>query len=243
MKTLKKDINISEIKVLNQENKEKNNVLVMRNENFSLKTAMIKNKLDEIAYYIGNIKQTAFSLEEKTEYLLKIENKILKIEEKIETLQKQYDREKEEKSRIFEKTLELKTILKIRNDDFDTMFLKIKDLKVYQKFMEQVNYQSILEDKKHTINDIINKIENIEIELLTMELNKIKHNEIFNKIDHKFKALINDKKLLEKEKFELNTTIREETKTIGTLGFSPIYEEKAFIDVEAVDNCASQING
>ena len=231
---------VNEKKVVIQEqkktlNEEKDTLLVMRNENFSLKTTIIKNKLDEIIHYIGNVKKTALSLEEKTQYLLKLENEIISIEKNIEVIKKEYDIDKKEKNRIFEKVLELKTILKVRNDDFDTIFLKIKDLTVYEESMEKVSYKSIVDEKKNSINNIINEIENIEIELLTMELNKIKHNEVFTKIDIQFNELIEAKKLLEKEKIKLNTSIREKTKTIGTLEFKLLEQEKDFIEVEAIE--------
>ena len=250
MKTVKKSeeiINNSKDKKENEEaieeeekalNKEKDTVLVIRDENFSLKTAMIKNKLGEIAHYIENVKKTALSLEEKSQYLLKLENEMIVIEKNMEVIKKQYEIDKKEKNRIFEKVLELKTILKVRNDDFNTIFLKIKDLKVYEKSMEKVSYKSILDEKKNRINDVIDEIENIEIELLTMELNKIKHNDIFTKINTQLQELMEGKRLLEKEKIRLNSSIREKTKTIGILECKSFEQEKDFIEVEAIEKKA-----
>ena len=169
-------------------------------------------------------------LVDNTKKMLDIDNKISDIEESIKEIKEKLKREKTLNTTLLKKIDELQIVLKIRNEDFDSMFLKIQELKnVYKNSLDKKTYILSLANDKNSINDIVNKIEDIEIKLLKAELNRVEQSEVFNKLDDKLDELLKEKKSLKRQKSKIKTY----SKTINKFLNSKIANEDVF-DVEVI---------
>ena len=177
-----------------------------------------------------------FNQSKEIQDLLALDNKILTLQEEIKYVKKELNQENDKHAIFLEKIIELKVNLEIRNDDFNDSFSNIQNLKkVYQASLNTETYEIMLKNSENSINLIIDKIEDIEIKLLNLELTRIKHAEKIKKIVNKLKALKKEKKLLEQERMKYYFNIQNQRENSAKLGYSSMNKNENIIDAELIE--------